>query len=115
MYTKAYAYSECLKIRILSTEVKEGLPCWEILEERKNIKTDSRGTHIAFAVTVAGLDIANHFLPKPSMQPPDFGNFYSSCLGFFFPLILDSQLQVHKFLYLFSQVPEEGVQDHSHR
>ena len=42
------------------------------------------------------------------MQSPDFGNFYSS---FFSPLILDSQLQVHKFLNLFSQATEEGIQD----
>jgi len=41
---------------------KEGFPCWGTLEERKNIMTDSDGTVTAFAVTVAGLDKANHLL-----------------------------------------------------
>lgn len=50
MHTKAHVGDECCKMGILRPEVKEGLPCREMVEERKNVGTDARGTHNAFAV-----------------------------------------------------------------
>lgn len=69
-----------------------------------------------FDVVVAGFDMANHFFLKPhSWSKNILCNLLTLITSIqvfvFFYLILDSQLQVQKFLHLFSQAYEEGIQD----